>query len=493
MKAIDRKLKVLTSIMLRISVVLLFLFVAIYLYREVNDGSYHIQEFQVPRQISEMGYSGDVVARKIQNRVVEFVGIANRTWSQKELEEYSQSADRTQLQVEVAGIGFSPQVLVRSLKGTFGIPSKEISGEVTYAGKRLRLTLRVTGQKNAFVLDEEMVDQSEGDAMESLIVKSAQKVLEINNPLLLGILFTGDITTSEIKHNDSLGIKMFRLAIATKPEQAAHAYVWWARSIFDISGDSILASRKLAKALSIDPETALAYHYLAQMKFHNGDFVEGERLMKKALELDPTSHWSWRALGWRYKRGNGERDNEAIQCYRKAIELGLNNPNDEMDLAFLYYYNNKYDEALDLIESKENLGIRYDLPLKYLVLKNLNDSLQADIELDRLRVDSKDSRRLSDRFNRLAYELEERKNKWPDAFELANLAIQLDSTNAYPFTTKAELSGLAGDEQGFYNNLELAIRKGFDLSEIDEHDEPYHKYSGDQRYQLLREKHKIRQ
>lgn len=490
LKAIDRSLVLLTSIIVRFSIILLFLFVVTYLYKEFNDKSYHIQEFQVPQYISEMGYSGNVVANKLQNRVIEFVEMANRTWSQKELEEYSQSTDRTQLQVEVGGVGFSPHVIIRSLKKTFGMSTREISGDIIFADNKLILTLRISGQKAAFLIEEVVKEHSEGRAIENLIIKSSQKILEVNNPLLLGILFTGNVTNNEVQHNDSIGIKMFRLAIAKKPDQAAHAYVWWARSILDTSGDSILAAKKLKKALAIDPETALAYHYLAQIKFHNNNFDEGEKLMKKSLELDPTSHWSWRALGWRYKSRNGERDIEAILCYRKAIELGLNDPGDQMDLAMLNYFNDNFIDALELIESRENAGVQYGLPLKYLLLINLKDSLQAKEEFKWLRIDSENSRRLSNRLNTLAYELEVRKNKWSDALYMATLAIKVDSTNAFPFKTIAELNGLAGDEQGFYSNLENAIQKGFKMREIDDlNDPPYNKYSTQERFKLLKAKY----
>jgi tetratricopeptide (TPR) repeat protein len=86
-----------------------------------------------------------------------------------------------------------------------------------------------------------------------------------------------------------------------------------------LSGNLELAYAACDRALELEPDHAETYQRYAQLKRHEGDFEEAERLLRKALEYRPMDA-SWIAdLGttvWRLHRFD-----EAVALVEKSIEL----------------------------------------------------------------------------------------------------------------------------------------------------------------------------
>src|SRR5258706_2246287 len=115
------------------------------LIQEVYDRGYHIQAIRVPQEFELNGYDGVTAAYMILDDVNKMIAVGNRNRNTSEVEEYKQSSERNQLQVEVAGIGISPETISAYIKQAIGIKSKSISGEIVKQGNTLKLFLRISG------------------------------------------------------------------------------------------------------------------------------------------------------------------------------------------------------------------------------------------------------------------------------------------------------------------------------------------------------------
>lgn len=431
------------------------------------------------------GYDGKVVAYKIGDYVKTVINTTRLTWSPKEIEEYNQSADRNQVKLEVAGVGVSPDAIVRYLKQVIGITTKDISGFITIDGKYIKCSLGITGRGYAD-LEEPIIDSDVSDAIDKLIRSAGREILKITDPLLLGIYYAAELIPNGEPHGDSLGIEMFRYAILNKPEQASNAYAWWARSILNTTNDSAKTLDKIKKSLEINPDNAIAYRFWSGLKYRNKEYEEADKLIKKSLSLDSTSGATWGILGRRYLNMNGEKDQEAELCFRRSIKFDPWDPRKRMDLCKVLFYEGKFKEFAAEFESSES-QLRYHYYLQIASLEATKDTVSAKKIFDQIK--EKRGRELSSQLNNFAFELENRDRM--QALHYVRLSIKADSTYSLPYTTLAEIYGLNGDDEKFYLNLEKAFMLGIPVSSVDEKTEPYHGYVSEERYQKLKSKYRI--
>lgn len=82
---------------------------------------------------------------------------------------------------------------------------------------------------------------------------------------------------------------------------------------------------------------------------------------------------------------------------------------------------------------------------------------------------------------------EYQQKKYQEALEHVQLAIKLDTTSPYPYSTLAEIYALQGDKNQFYLTLEKAIDCGFPLSQF-LNENPYNLFTHEPRFKKLLEK-----
>lgn len=490
LKKIGRVAASITSIIVLIFLSVVIVLLVIFLSRELREGGYYISEFNVPEYYDKKGFYGAVVAHRIQDEVNQLVETSSYTWSLRRREEYAQTSNKTQVQVEVGGIGFSPDALIRYVKQAFGIPTKNISGEIIQGPKDLKMIIRVTGHGPIY-LDEPIDDKDENEPLERLIKQGAREIVKLNNPLLMGIYYSGKIYSLEDLGTDSMAIIMYKQAIWSMPDQAADAYAWWARSIWHMNGDTTLANSKLKKALKLDQKNALAYRFWGEMKFDLGDFESGEKLLLKSLSLDSTAASTWASLGQSYVMRSGDKDKEAERCFRNAIKLDPKN-NYHRDLAELLFVEGKFQSAYELYEyDMTREGSELSPVLKIAILDSHGDSLLArelSEQYKKLFPGKWTSSRIyfisfSEQLSKFALILEAHKNVRPQSLYYARMASEIDPRNCVAYTTMAECYGLEGNGDLFYSNLEKALSLG--CSPADLKGKPYADFSGQERYKNL--------
>ena len=86
------------------------------------------------------------------------------------------------------------------------------------------------------------------------------------------------------------------------------------------SGRREVAREDFERSLSIDPD-ADTYSALATVLQLDGKYDEAVKMDKKSIELNPANYVAWGNLGSAYQ-WSGNRQQEAAQAFRKAIDLG---------------------------------------------------------------------------------------------------------------------------------------------------------------------------
>ena len=86
------------------------------------------------------------------------------------------------------------------------------------------------------------------------------------------------------------------------------------------SGRREVAREDFERSLSIDPD-ADAYSALGTVLQLDGNYDEAEKMDKKSIALNPANYVAWGNLGSAYQ-WSGNRQEEAAQAFRKAIDLG---------------------------------------------------------------------------------------------------------------------------------------------------------------------------
>jgi tetratricopeptide (TPR) repeat protein len=480
LRRVDQSLTRFTSIVFRLSILLFFVVAILYVYSVVTDDRFRVREFDVPERLTQKGYTGKVLAIRLNQYINNVIEGAKFTWSPKEIEKYDQISNDAQFQIEVAGFGFSPRSLINSISETFGGQTKDIKGIIIHEGDRVKLMVML-GSKST-TLERPIENGREDDAIDWLIHDAAMLVLRENNPLILGVLYAGRMSGDKIRTNDTTAIEMFQRVIRFTPDQAGTAYAWWA-SILVKRRDTLTAVRYLKKAFAHDPDNAFGYRVMANIKALGRNYAEAERLMRHSLELDETSASTWALLGRFYRDQNGPKDSEAIDCYKKAAALDPA-ADYEWNVIEMLVITGQIDEAHERMEARRDQGEWWGFAdaYWYATLLKKRDTLQLKQALAETKRSSVD---ISTRLNSIAFRLEERD---PDlSFKIVSLAIELDSTNAYAYTTLAELHGYAGRSDGFFRAFEKALQFGFAITDLNEtSDEPYKRFVNDARYLRLK-------
>lgn len=484
---------VFTALILFFSVILIRLIV-----KEINDDSYHIQAFRMPESLEKDGYDGVTSAYLLMDRVNHMIAIANKTRSIKDLGEYNQSAEKTELHVEISGIGLSPEIISLYIKQALGIKSKTIGGEVVRVnGKGLCMYLRISPGTTEEIYQK--IDSSgEVVAYNKLIQKAAEKVLIKNNPLLLGLYFLEERWSDGITAD---AVDAFREATLQDKSKAADAYAWWAEFLYRTSNnDTTEAMPKIRKALAMDSLNKTATCNLGGMEVF--PYEHQIKLLRKAVKLDPTWVTAWNDLGATLLYHDYIKNKEeAIHCFQQCHLLDSTYFVSYHHWGRLLMYhgefekaNEKLDKALSL-RPKHLYGDFFTSGLYYgiAVLVNNQSTFNSFLQQDRMEyfVDGKkitNEQRLGEKLNEVAFDLELHK-QYSGAFKILKKALEYDSTSQHAdgtLSTMAEIYSLTGDEENFYKYIRKALEVGWkpDLAENCNLD-AYKKYCGEPRFQKL--------
>jgi len=162
---------------------------------------------------------------------------------------------------------------------------------------------------------------------------------------------------------ESSGIIEFLIALERDRENVPHAvtlaerlveknpnddrYRFMLGALYDENGNHAGALDQMRKAIELNPENAAALNYLGYSLAEAGrQLEEAERLVKRALAVDPNDGFYIDSLGWVfYQRG---KYRQAVEQLERAVELTGNDPTINEHLADAYRRVGRELEALQL-------------------------------------------------------------------------------------------------------------------------------------------------
>ena len=133
--------------------------------------------------------------------------------------------------------------------------------------------------------------------------------------------------------------------VATDPKNDRYQFTLGA--LYDESGDRPRALERMREAIQLNPQNASALNYLGySLAEDRGDLEEAERLIQRALSLDPNDGFYVDSLGWVYfQRGEYMK---AVEQLERAVELTGDDPTINEHLADAYREIGRESEALRL-------------------------------------------------------------------------------------------------------------------------------------------------
>jgi len=124
----------------------------------------------------------------------------------------------------------------------------------------------------------------------------------------------------------------------------AHLYDW----------DFASSEKEFKRALELDPNNALAHHWLGNYLLSMGRIDEALAAGRRAIELDPTSLRINSLQGWRMFYAH--RPKQAIEQLSKTLEMDPNYFNAHVILANTYGLNGMYEECITECLQLESRG-----------------------------------------------------------------------------------------------------------------------------------------
>ena len=119
---------------------------------------------------------------------------------------------------------------------------------------------------------------------------------------------------------------------------------------------------KLEPEESIKDELIFAEERLGWAYDRLNNFIEGEKHLRKAIELGDNDKWVYSQLG--YTLRHQDRYEETLENYMKSVELGRNDTWINSEIAWTYFSLGKFSEALEYInKAKELSPVEVDLSL----------------------------------------------------------------------------------------------------------------------------------
>ena len=254
---------------------------------------------------------------------------------------------------------------------------------------------------------------------------------EPDNPMALALLAVFALQENNLKNANDYA----RQALKKNTNLSlAHSIRAWV--LYKSENRLLAAERECKIALSLEPDSSIAYTICSQIYVASEDNEDGLRYLKKAVELEPNNIFAIYYLCYMLVYQNSAE--EAIAPIEHAVEL---NPDLEFliyERGYVYFFSGKYDLALkdfnDLIEKGWKDQYLYDYRgYIYSQTGNLEAALK---DYRRALLLDPDNARLN---NNVAYYMTFLDQDLNEALTYAEKAVSLEPESDYAIDTKAYL------------------------------------------------------
>lgn len=513
-KDIFRTGNLLFQITWRIGLFFLVLGLLLFVYRGLKNNNFAIEAFHVPKEFSDAGLDGIVLANKILDEVK---AVDAYIASQKERPTDVQSGIQPDLNFQVMGIGLTINSITYFLKELLGKERRAISGELTDIDQTLELTLRISSHDPKQFSIPYALDKRK-EALDHLFHEAAKEVIGIVDPYRLSVYYykKGDFEKA---------MELILDIITNHPEETPWAYLAWG-NLLNKQNRTDEACEKFKKAIQYKPDFKLAYAnwawnelrrsnytaaiplfekanlgYPKEANYYNGLAVchrnlgEQEKaaaFYAKAAAIDP-AHIIWWNGNWADMKFREQKDTlGAIKLMKEAAEKMPEGPEKYLAYAACFFYKNNPDSAnimaTKALEIAPNNILALDQVSKY---SYYNGDYEKSITLHKKEIEvltkGKDIEnrliQLQNAYNVLAMS-EYQVAAFDSALVHVQKAIDIDPQAAFPYTTLAETYAFMGDHEKFYEAVTLAVNRGFNFEPyLDQ--APYSRYKEEPKFRQL--------
>ncbi|MBI1815371.1 MAG: tetratricopeptide repeat protein [Deltaproteobacteria bacterium] len=266
-----------------------------------------IEPLAVPEDLEKLGYSGEVLARWLAERVQEINRKASTPMRRRE---FVLHEDDGTASVPIPGIGTTVQSVLSPLRSLFGTPQDRVTGDIVVTEKKgevvkVRLQMHVRGKPRVTV---------DGDAKElpKLFEEAGEVVVRRMQPYVLASYLCPEGGSDECQQilDEALN--------AGDAEEQVRA-LSLRGLIFAYQGQPSKATELYQHATELDPTFAFPWYGRGNDLFDLRRDEEAIAKYQHAIELDPKFAPPW--TGWGNALLHLQRDEEAIAKYQHAIEL----------------------------------------------------------------------------------------------------------------------------------------------------------------------------
>ncbi len=300
--------------------IILLCTIAIFIFRELTNDGFVIQQINVPESFEKSGYTGAVVAERISdqlNHVIRTTRMARVATS------YKDAAAESDLTVDMVGFGVPVRAAIDLVGTAIGINyKKKVRVSITIEGTNIVMLIHVGSE-----IPERMEfpdDPDIGIPIKSTVNAAAEAILKYSNKDILSIYY------SNILRDPGKMISHSKFVLEQhennhNPEIEAEAYGHW------------------------------AFGLILEKKY-----TAAEKKIKEGLKLFPDNYKLYRAWGLLYRRTNNFPN--ALARHKKSLALiGKNVPEFEQvtgfnNIAGIYIRLKDYDSAKIIL----NEGLKLD-------------------------------------------------------------------------------------------------------------------------------------
>ncbi|MDM8566292.1 tetratricopeptide repeat protein [Candidatus Halobeggiatoa sp. HSG11] len=386
------KIQTFSTNFLKVFLASLFLALIIHMSFEIFRYDLVIKPFEMPFKINRQGYTGTVVARKLQDemdKIREEIYKSSSEGMMKGVVAAQFSELQKQQQIDIPTVGLSLNAIIHQLRKMLGMKQRSIRGDVVVKDKDFYLTLRITGKP--------VVNIGPVTDIDELIKLTAKKVINKLEPLTFGLNYYANYKLKELKIliAELRQVERFQKTKLSKKEEAIVLTLEGCLLAIQAKSDQNILNQALAKfaeAEKLSPiikptilrikgntykslkqyNTAIAAYKeaLAIDSKHNGEvyvqwaitliaqnkLAEAEVKFAEAAKNDPDNPWVYVAWGERLM----VKLKKFTEAYQKFAIAEEKNPNYALNYAIwgqTLIADKKYSEAIEKFELALELNV----------------------------------------------------------------------------------------------------------------------------------------
>ena len=311
-----------------------------------------IDPIMVPKQLADRGFTGEVIAQRMHDEILEIGRISKMNNPIGEFSTFS--FERTLPKIELPIGGMSLGTVVTSLRDFVGFVDTKIAGEVTIDDdasgqnkKKYQLRLRIT-DKGAVYSHEQPTEN-----LDELIGRAALKVVERFDPHIAAAYYytqkqyddalrmVHQSLNDSTSKNDAAALNLrgmiakeqqrYDAALATFND-VRNRFPDYLQALHNIAATLILkgeykqAFEVASDGIRKDPKQAAAYQAAGSALFSQGRFDEALPYFKKSVEVEPSSAIGYLNQASVYLARPQPDPEEALRLFQRAADA---DPRDE--------------------------------------------------------------------------------------------------------------------------------------------------------------------